>query len=596
MKKSLHLSLMAAGAALLTSGAVQEAKAETVLTQPECTWGNTFYGETTAGNQVQGNTIVSDGGVVWHLAGGSNHDSRDIYYAGSVLFQGSDYNEGGTSNNNNLCILKTDKDGNKVWDLHSTTCDFASNQGDVVAMPDGGVVFTAKVRCTDLSAECQWEPITLIDGKNATHTLEWEHTATDTKRYYKGIIGRLDKDGGLVWLKELVASRAAQPNGSGSYADYTAEALYLNALAADGTGNIYVGGNFRNPMTYPGSDMNLVPTNTVNWTGDTQSTVGDLYIIKIDADGKYVKSLATAATNGSVNCQRLRYENGKIYSAIYATGEGTVALGDKNFTVEGLFSPAIAEFDTDLNAEWISAFKGEKDSKNKNGFQNTDITIVNNALWFTGQFQGKISDAAGNSFESTTTMREGFLLKLNAADGSWIKATTSAADAYTAGLTGYFKAIQNPVLDSKVYVYGYTMSKSIFMRTYDATTLESDPDTEWELVTGGGASTCQTIAYDADDARIYITARGKAKDFVTLDGPTVSLPSTPWSILLAGYNMPSDFKTAVEGIEAVGNESAVNAPVYDLQGRVAGMTDAEGNLPALAPGLYIAAGKKVLVK
>lgn len=130
--------------------------------------------------------------------------------------------------------------------------------------------------------------------------------------------------------------------------------------------------------------------------------------------------------------------------------------------------------------------------------------------------------------------------------------------------------------------------------------------------------TCQTIAYDPTDATIYITARGRntasSAPFELLGDLTVNAPSDTWAILMAGYNMPEDFKetNVVETVDADNTlrvygshgqlviENAGEARtvrVYDIAGRnVATVTAQEGKTAVdLAGGIYIVEGRKVRI-
>ncbi|MCM1153325.1 MAG: T9SS type A sorting domain-containing protein [Muribaculum sp.] len=627
MKNKVTLTLMAGAlTAFASMGAVDK---------PTAMWGklldgasayNNATGNASAGDIGENVVLGSDGNLYWHMMAGTYNDSREVLFGGEKLFEGSDYDPNGTSHNNNLCVLKTDQNGNVIWNLHSTTGDYSTNEGLVAATTDGGVVFSAKVRCTDMGGDCQWEDLTLVDGTGK----EWKYAWTkDKKRYQKMIVGRMDANGSLLWLSFLECDRTPAAAASGSYADFQSEAIKSSALTCDSQNNVYIGGNYRNPMHISGSDVVLTPHNVSTWNGDPQQTVGDLFIVKFDGDGKYVSHVVTTGTATSENVLSLSYAENKVFveGLVYGTDGDVITLAGKNMTIAGAFTPVIVALDTDLNATWIKVLKGEK-YQNKYGFQNTGLTVCGDYLWFTGMFNGVISDPdnADNSITSSTpSVREGFILKLKSEDGSWVKGVTSL-DSYPkslgsqyGGITGYFKAIANPEHPEKVYVYGYVMNAKlgIFLRSYDAESLVSDPATgEWSLVLGGSMPTCHSIAYDKSNGRIFIMGRGRNQDFTLLGGLTVKAGQS-WGELCAGFEMPNEFistESKVISIDAdnkvnvIGTnggivvensgEETVNVAVYDFTGRlvmsiIAPQGKSEASMPA---GLYIAGGHKIMVK
>ena len=601
---------------------------------PQALWGNCFDGTPTAGDQCQKNVLGADGNIYWHLLGGSKNGQRDITYAGQVLFQGSDYDPNGTSQNNNLCILKTNQQGEVVWKMYSTSCDYYTNEGSVAATSDGGVVFTAKMRSTDDggSGELLFADVTLIDGKGVTHNYAWPHNEGD-RRFYRMMVGRLSAEGELMWVKFITPDRTPGPAASGNNADLWTNTINTSALAvaADEENNVYFGGNFRNRMIIDGTDVVLTPHNISKWSGDPQAAAGDLFLIKLKGDGTYLGHLTTTVSSGTPTSESLAeiiWADGALYAhALFFSPDCSFTLGGKNFTTAGTFSPVLMRIDANLNATWITPLKGET-IQGKYGFQNCGITKVNNSLWFTGQYDGVITYDADHSFSSNPaypSVREGFLSKFDATSGAML-AGVSSADSYPrslganyASLCGYFKAIQNPTDDSKVYVYGYGMNANlgIFLRGYDAQTLKSNPQTdEWSLVKGGQMPTCQSIAYDADNAKIFVSARGRMTPFVLYGNPslTVQQPNSTWTVLLAGYQMPDSFlqtglvrTTFAEELEVKGSkgmitvrngmDDATTVVVYDITGRQAARIDAvPGSTSVSLPsGVYIVAGKKVMI-
>ena len=576
---------------------------------PRLGWGNIFDGTTAAGDQSQAIAVAStpDGGVYWHNIGGSTESDRDISYAGEVLFEGVPYNAG-NSNNGNLCIIKTDAAGKAIWNLHSEACDFANNDGSIVATSDGGAIFTARLRHTDGMLDT---PLTIVDGTGESHVFDWKVE----RRYYRVIVGRLSADGALVWSRFIDCDTTPAPAASGNYAEFTAEALSVPALALDNAGNIFIGGNFRNPMHIPTADGEKVlsPRNVSTWSGDPQETVGGMFILKLDSDGYYLADLPVDGKAQREVVNRLVWNDGALYFQALVNGSGdALSIAGSSFTPEGDFTPVIGRLDSDFKLAWLDALKGEK-LNGKYGFQNCGISVCADTLWFTGMFNGTVSTPEGTPFFASTqaNMREGFLAKIDAATGKCDKGVSSRASFSDNILTGYLTAIQNPYAPSKVYVYGYGMNAKmgVFLRPYDATTLEANVEDAWTLASQGGVPTAITCAYDMDNEALYFTARGN-KPF-DCSGETIGA-NTTWAVLMGKYDLPAaDFPTMVSSVgdeisslEAIAGKGEItftsDAPceveVFDITGRRVASLHVDGStVLSVAPGLYVTAGRKLLV-
>lgn len=602
MKNSTITALFSAACMLTASVATADT--------PTFDWGNLFDGDTAAGDNSEGLAIASDGNIYWHNIGGSTQDAPDIRYAGEVLFEGALYNAG-TSYNGNLCILKTDSDGKALWNLHSESCDFASNDGRVVATSDGGVIFTARLRHTDGMLDTSF---TLVDGTGQKHEFEWKVE----RRYYRVLVGRISAQGSLTWAHFIDCDTAPAPAASGNYADFTADAISVPALAIDDKDNFYIGGNFRSEMTVPTADgsIKFAPRNVSSWNGDSQQNAGGMFLLKFDGNGYYTANLPVEGVAQKEIISNIVWDNGALYFQALincAENQGELTVAGEKFTPEGAFSPIVGKLNEDLTVDWLSPMKGETVG-GKYGFQNCSITVCDNNLWFTGMFNGAVYDAEGNKFFESTqgNMREGFLAKMNVLTGACVSGVSSRASFAGNVLTGYLKAVQSPYIPTKVYVYGYGMNANtgIFIREYDTTTLESSDDKVWTLASGGGVPTALACEMNSKTREFYFTGRGNNSfncSGTTIDG------NSKWAVLMACYTLPEeDFPTAVgeiydntpaleiaagKGYITMTSEKVETVEVYDISGcRVASVVvDGSVNLP-LPTGFYIAAGRKVLVK
>ncbi|MCM1377436.1 MAG: hypothetical protein NC186_03165 [Prevotella sp.] len=567
---------------------------------PSYSWGKLFDGNTSAGDQSQNVVVAGDGNVYWHLIGGTTSSARDISYGGSVLFQGAEYE--GTSQNGNLCILKTDAEGNVLWKLYSNKGNFAGNAGRVAATSDGGAVFSAKVSG---SVAGSLGSINLVDATGRSYPYEFTPNSDD-KYYFRVLVGRISPEGTLEWVKML------DPEVTIASGKYVADAVETNGLAIDAQDNIYVAGKYCVPMTLMGTNTKFTPHNSTSWDGNAQAKLGDLYLLKFNINGEYLGNAVTSGVVRDESVVGLSYDNGSLYLQYTIANKGTKAtqsFGGKSYNVAGEITPVVVKMDTNFTASWITSLKGEK-ANNQVAYQNANTSIVNGSVWVTSQTSGSYSDMADASKVVTpqSATREGLLIKLNGETGAWEAGTLSGVD-YGVNLTGYFGVLPNFQNDKEVYVYGYGMnSLGIFMRTYDATTLVSDKDSQVVLTTCGAMPTMQSVAYNTKDGLLYLTARSN-NEWKMLGGTSIA-KGAGWTILTACYNMPKNpgISSAVDAISGdtltlrggsgkiivEGNESAV--AVYDLSGRKVAEISPNQQYAAVAPGIYIAAGRKVIVR
>ena len=553
-------------------------------TTPVLDWANIFDGQTSSGDQAEAVSPASDGGAYWHLVGGTTEALPDINYAGETLFRGALYNAG-NSMNNNLCILRTAPDGTAAWNLHSDCGDFDTNDGNVATTSDGGAVFTAKVRHTDGMLD---KEISIVDGTGKNHTYEWNAE----KRYYRLVVGRLSAEGELLWTRFIDFDTVPAPAAAANNVDFISDACSIPGLALDADDNIYISGNYRSDMYIASADstVTLSPRNVAEWNGNSQTSAGDLFIVKLNSEGYYLDNLATAGSATSETVSGLVYDNGCVYFHGLVMGNGSeLSVGDATVKPEGDFTPLLGCLGTDMQVKWVTPLKGEK-LDGKYGYQNCAISVCGDRVWYTGQFNGSVYTPAGELFfeSSQASMREGFLSRIDALTGACVKGVSSRPAYDEKVLTGYLGAIQNSQETDKVYVFGYGMNATVgeYLRAYDAETLESNPEAQWTLATQGGVPSATVCAYDEANGRFFFNARGN-KPF-EIDGETVG-ENTTWAILLASYTLPeADFPTSVNSIV---NAPAMNGDVYNLQGiKVA----SDGNLSNLPAGIYIVNGRKVI--
>ncbi len=586
------------------------------LTAPKAAWANFVIGKP---GQDQSTAIATDGNnqVYWLLTDGSTTSDKDVTYAGQLLYEGADYD--GTSANKNLTVLKTNANGEKQWCVYSVCGDFAPNEGGIAVNGDGDIVFSTTVRHTDGYLQ---SPITIVDAKGKSTVINW----SVERRYDRLIVGTITSDGELKWVKTYEIDHNPVPAASGATrTEHTADAINTYGLTVDDNNNIYICGNFRTDLTIPkvdGTDVVLKPKNVTGWNGDSQSVVGSFYLIKLDSNGYYLNHLAETGDEITASyIQKIDWKDGNLYAYGYLKGKDGGSITVSGFTLkptDNCVSPIVGCFNSDLNASWLKCFPGDAVG-GSSVIQNVGMTISGDNIWLAGQYNGKISDTDDDTkFVASTTRnpREGFVIKLDK-NGNWLKAANSKTNFSEAYVTGYFKVIVPPSDSENVYVYGYAMNANVgvFLRSYDRETLVGNPDKSWNIITRGGVPTCQCIVYAPEICSAFVTVRGN-NAFQPMGGELTENPGG-YVNLLARFDLPKSFTSGINDIETnnvsdlqvipangciyVNNTSdtSLRFTMFDLTGRSvvdADIASGASETIAIASGIYIANGKKVLVK
>lgn len=557
---------------LLLSGAAVAFGMQTAAAQgPTVVWANLIDGSTSAGDQATAVAVDASGNTYWYGSYGSTAADPDVFYAGEMLFAGAPIEVGNTQNNN-YTLLKTDKDGNKLWCVYSNCGDFANNSGFCAVTPDGGIVTASKVRHTDGMTD---KNIVLNNADGTPYEIDW----TSEKRYYRMAVTKISAEGQIEWNRMVDFSTVPGPAAAGNYSEFWGDVFDVTGGTVDDEGNIYVALNYRNPVTVAaasGEPVVLSPANTENWTGDTQTTCGAFLLLSLDNEGYYRSNLQLDGDCVASYCQKVEYADGRLYCQGYAIGEEGATLKAGNFTLapSTVISPVVMAMDTDLKLSWANCYKGEE-VDGKKALQNTAITPCRGALYFCGQYNLKFSDAADPAKFVTSeqgSLREGFVVKLDATTGEWLAARDSRSDDWDkpsavakTGLTGYLKVIPNPVSEESVFVFGYVMNAQVgvFLREYNASTLEGVlPEGQYNIVTGGGVPSALCGALDMNNGAFYMNARGN-KAFTLINGTETAEP-LKWGVLAARFDLGTPLWTGVSTPEVITDEMPVE--YYTLQG------------------------------
>lgn len=556
---------------------------------PTAEWANFVKGPLASGSMTRSIKATEDGSAIYWMGSAATHSAGDAAtYADETIFASPVDVQRNT--NNNLIIMRLDAQGKKVWSLYSSYGDAAGNNGGLDILPDGSIVFVAVMR-HDEKVDMLAHPLTIVDGTGASMDV---YPAVDEYRNV-GIVGHLSADGKLLGYGVIDVDAMEVPADGGT--NKVRAGLFVDDLAVAPDGNIFISGNYRATMhlkDQAGNTVTFTPKYINGWNGDAQKAAGDMYLFKLTPEGQLLGSLeaqGTGITNGHIN--NVVYDRGILY--LYGrydvvSGEAfTATLAGAPLCSTGVVNLYVAAVDAStLASEWHTNIVGEKDSNNSCIMQNSGISVGNGNLWFCGQYNGKFYPQGNEELgvASTARMREGMLVKFDAVTGKWIKGVSSpgsfGAAAYT-GLTAYQDALVNTTTPDKVYVFGYTMKNTIgvFLRPYNANTLEADPEDSWSLVTGvkgngfnAAIPLAFNIAYAPKVGLAFTDARGKGG--MCAAGLEAANTGSSFAIQIAKFRLPEQLFDGVSDIVADGDNAAAPVEYYDLQGRRVSDTPAAG--------------------
>lgn len=588
------------------------------LTEPKVEWVNMLSGVQGA-DQVSCIIANSDNQVYWMATNGTTTADRVVEYAGEKLYEGASINS--TSKNYNLTLLKTDAAGKKQWCVYSEWGDFTNGVKNGIAVNSRGeLIFATTVRHTEGFYE---NPITIVDAKGIKTELDWK-LGKDDKRWKQLVVGSVSSEGELLWVKVYGVDNAAAP-AAAEDKQFTSDAIDCAGVVVDGEDNIYIYGNHNAELTFPNTDNSTIripAKNISTWNGNSQTSSGCLFAVKLDKNGYYLNNLTeTGDEIVQSNIWQLSICDGKIYVLGMEKGfEGKkISIADKEIATTDYVSPFVACLDTDFKAEWLKSYPGGA-VDGASTYQLAHMTLTDDNIWFTGGFNGSFANSENAAQEvktATKNTREGFLVKLDRKDGNWIKGVTSKAGFGDNTLIVYANSFIPSFAHDKIYVYGYDMmsKRSVFIRAYDATSLEADKDHSWDLATTTGQPTCGAISFVPEKSYLYMDLRtNKPATFMGNDTPVEGI--TAYTELLARFDLPkavgsevselpgeSDTELALmcsKGLLTASNNSEVELTlnVYDLTGRciISRIINA-GDVYAieLEHGIYIVNGKKVML-
>lgn len=551
-------------------------------------WAHSVDGATTAGDNVMGMCKSSDGYyyIATNFGTSTSQKALNVWFDGELLknehgaYEGSPYT--GNSQNGNMLLQKVAKDGSVVWTTFTKKGDV--DHAEVAPTSDGGLIVALKCRAWVKEAGLE----NMLCYVDATES-ETNITGDQVESEYRYLIMKITKTGTIEWYRKitgLVKNGEKQP---------TKNNIYVYGLAVDEYDNIYLAGNFRTEMYLNKSDetkVTLVAKSSVDtWDGDSQNTVGDMFLVKLDSKGYYLNSIVN---NGIVDCaflDKVVYNNGKLYL------DGRVKSVGNEITFGGVTVNASKDFQTqlllsvnteDLSVNYIKSLTSVENVKKRFVIQNKSAQYLNGYVYFTGllngswQQEGESENIATNH---TSAQLKGYVLKMNPETGKVEKATVRT----DGGIGGFFGVYEGT---KKLYAFGYDFSGGAIIAPIDKETYAVE--TPIIVCKYGIVGNATTPIVDGEN--FVMANRGKsAASFYGTDKKFENLKN--WGSVYYSYKMSDVISTGINKPTISGVASDVIVDVYTLGGaKVKSGVAASNATEGLAKGIYIVNHKKVIVK
>ncbi len=542
---------------------------------------------------------------------------------------------GATNGNHNFGMYRLDGDGTRQLTVYSDQGYWDKASSGMMATSDGGAILALKMRNADAVTTTNEDGHKYLLRLRTSADPTYEYTITEDTMpqdhgwLYRGYILKLDKDGKVQWKRNVWTDTT--PVGAEKRSN-----MFDFADAVQGPdGCYYIGGTFAAPLYVDGRQEALTPTNIPEgWDYDyTQNPAGDLFVMKLDANGDYCWTLAHDAGSSTKveKAVEMDVDDAAVYLMGYINGSGNgtdkVSFDGHSISIPSershLFYLRIPCADnssaTDGNiavsyAKLLEARSSATVSKPR--IQPISIDVESGLVLLTGAVTGDVYDGDDLALQNTATSLMGYAIAVDAATGAY-KASFKSDFARSIS-----QAQHATVVGDSVYVSGYDMWSNAggWLAALDKETLTAH--TVYSVFRGGNMATTWggTVV---DGNRYLMLGRGRMQSASTLfevtGVGTVGIKGNDWECLAVGFTLPgvnADDPGSGTGIVPTSTPDN-NLHVWTASGcltvladepcqvRVLNVTgaavatfeaDSHATTVPLSQGLYIVNGQKVIIR
>ncbi|MDE6628539.1 MAG: hypothetical protein K2K36_04135 [Muribaculaceae bacterium] len=554
MKRLLLLSAIAAGTAALQA-----------QTQADYKWCSTYDDGAPMCNV---NAICPAGDGSYFMAGTIGAG------ASTLMWNQQDITPEGGMNvtyQKGFTVGKVQADGSMLWSVTSNTANVANNDIFIAATPDGGVAMACNATYSTAGAGAPVLITVCGTGDSEPLTIS-SANAAEGKSPYAGVVIKFDKDGAIEWYDVV----AANPFGGAEGNVYDANPINFKSLAADESGNVYVGGFNKTEATYSTtSDNGILPASAnsaTNAAGTALTDGSSGFILKyepmtghhaVNEPAMAWQNNGQSAYAGLESVCGLTCDGTTLYFAMLANGLSSadyllngVDIAINNELSGNVVYGAIATEDMRLMS--ANALAAEKGNSTTHATQVKNFQLIDGVLALSMSANGSFSQNGDMITGTSTNKYEGVTVTISTA-------TLNAVQGYCSGknIGGDFLAIIDEEANT-TYTAGYVMSDGILLHAFDTATGEYKNSTQLSEKISSISGAC----FNAETKDILVCAY--AKDLGTLCGSEATAPvfSAFHGYLLCA-NLPQVNATSgIGAVEAGFSPADASAPAeyYSLQG------------------------------
>ncbi len=547
-------------------------------------WGKALTAEN---NTTQISDIVANDSVVFVSATCmSMTEEETLRLGGEPVATGT----ATTSTSGNAVFVMTciGKAGDLRWSVYSKGGEAATNDMYMSPTADGGVVVAFGLRHAKVDPVSD---IALVDGKGKETPIEWT-VANSNSRYYRLVVLKATAEGEIEWLRMAAVDYAPVTEKQ----TVAGQGFGVKSVLATAEGDIYVAGRQQKAIkmaTSATDSLEWQPMFVDGWNG-TSTSVGGMFIAKLDAEGYVKKVLQMSGSAKESNVLDMKESEGAIYAmgTLTFAEETEVKLGDiaVSYAGENSLNQAItvAKLSKELEVEDFWYYPSNLSGSVVNY---SDMSIDGDDIYLMGKMKYGMAAEGSESITTGELVRDGLVFRVSKKDGS-VKGGR-AAGTLQSGYAGIYNGVENTYLFMQTSIGG-----PYKMEVYGDNNL-SEP-TAVETLFESASDIKGVVEIETEEGTLLVMAARAGNKKNTLYGGEISvgIESGKFSGVLAAITLKEtavqggdepEKPTTVETLKAV----AEDAVVYDLTGRYAGKMSEVGQLKR---GLYVAGGRIISVK
>ena len=532
-------------------------------------WGNIIDGMTKGGDMPIAVKKAADGNYIALFNWGSRVDQGDSLYYGANVLKGADgknikgqYYKGNACNRN-LGLMKINAlTGAPIWTVYSSIGDWEHGYTGFTQLSDGSIIIVGDVRNYPEGATST-TLFSIVGSDGVVKSVTYTPDPDRPNGIFKGGMVKVNPDGTVAWAKMFMDTK----NYTLDTNKKASNPAFIKGIDVDASDHLYVWGtNHTNLILQDanGGTKTITAQNLEGYDGSVQTVTGDLYLLKLDAEGRYLDDLTATGVVTMSSFDKAQIVGDKIFLVGRMADKSgrTISLGGFTIGTSNEFQNTIVTSvdlqDFHVNyARVIPFVPGDRKT-----LQHKNMQHIGGHLYVTGAIRGGFS-SDGVTTAITNGSNRAFVLKLKADDG-----TLQAGSVRTEGnISAYFGVVPTTAGFS---VVGYDMGKGLETTAYSDDLTEGVRTT---MIQAEGVLSEQAAPLIDGKSVVFMPRSRDQVTYIVNTDQTMKASGKQWNIILSKFSYedikkdinlaisPYGYSTYYNGTEAyvmpVGVEGAV---------------------------------------